>query len=335
MAKNEGKIAWLAVLQGFSMLLVVLGHVTLSDEFMDPRYPLVAAMERVIYSFHMPLFIFVSGWLFALTCLNRNVTYHATMRKKLMRLGIPFLAFTLIAIVAKLALSHWVKRPVDVRELIDTFVLFSSNPLGEMWFIIVLLVLMSLYPVYRWLMRNDALIWGLCGALVIYFVIPEDIRYFQFSRVVRMSVYFISGIICCRYQVVERFASRWYVFCIALLAFVCVNVLQLPADMLHHKAVYVLESLSGIAVSVSLCCVLTSVRPDAFSSFRDWTFQIFLLGIFFQMAVRILYGRVEPLGSWIYPVLFAASVAVGIYLPVMISRVVSSRFPRLRKLLGL
>lgn len=335
MTKNDGKIVWLAVLQGFSMLLVVLGHVTLSNKFLDPQYPLVAAMERVIYSFHMPLFIFISGWLFCLTCLNRDVTYRATMRKKLTRLGIPFLAFTLITIVVKLVLSHWVKRPVDADELIDTFVFFSSNPLGEMWFIIVLLVLMSLYPVYRWLMRNGALLWGLCAAVALYAVMPEDITYFQLSRAVRMSVYFLAGIICCRYQVVERYASRWYVFCIALLLFVCVNVLQLPADMVHHKVLYIVKSLSGICVSVSLCSALASVRPGTFSSFRDWTFQIFLLGIFFQMAVRVLYGHFASVGICMYSVLFAVSVAVGIYLPVMISRVVSARLPRLRKLLGL
>lgn len=335
MVKTDGKIAWLAVLQGFSMLLVVLGHVTLSNEFMDPQSPLTAGMERLIYSFHMPLFIFVSGWLFCLTCLNREVSYRATMRKKLIRLGIPFVAFTLIATVVKLVLSQWVKRPVDARELIDTFVLFRSNPLGEMWFVTVLLVLMTLYPVYRWLMHNGALVWGLCAALALYAVVPDDITYFQFSRVVRMSVYFLAGIICCRYRVVEHYASRWYVFAIALVLFLCINVFELPSGSVHPRILYVAGNVAGIALSVSLCCGLASIRPGAFASFRDWTFQIFLLGIFFQMAVRMLYGRVSGFGDWVYPVLFAVSVAVGIYLPVMIARLVSERVPRLRRLLGL
>lgn len=335
MTKNDGKIAWLAVLQGFSMLLVVLGHVTLSNEFMDPRSPLTAAMERVIYSFHMPLFIFVSGWLFCLTCLSRDVSYRATMRKKLIRLGIPFAGFTLIATVVKLVLSQWVRRPVDSRELIDTFVLFSSNPLGEMWFIIVLLILMTFYPVYRWLMRNDALIWGLCGALALYAVVPDDITYFQLSRVIRMSVYFMAGIICCRYSVIERYASRWYVFAVALMAFLCINIMELPDGTVHPRILYVAGSAAGIAVSVSLCCGLAAIRPGAFGSFRDWTFQIFLMGIFFQMAVRLLYGKIGGTVSWAYPVLFAISVAAGIYLPVMIARFVSARLPFVRRLIGL
>lgn len=335
MTKKDSKIAWLAVLQGFSMLLVVIGHVTLSNEFMDPHTPIIAAMERIIYSFHMPLFIFISGWLFCLTCLNRDVSYRGTMRKKLIRLGIPFLAFTLATMVIKLVLSQWVRRPVDTQELINTFILFSSNPLGEMWFIIVLLILMTLYPVYRWLMRNKFLVWGLCGALALYAVAPEDITSFQLSRVIRMSVYFVAGIICCHYRIVERYASRWYVFACTLAAFLCINVMELPVGSLHPRIMYVAGSLSGIALSLSLCCGLASLRPGLFGSFRDWTFQIFLLGIFFQMAVRLLYGRIAGAGEWVYPLLFAVSVTAGIYLPVMIARLVSERFPRVRKLLGL
>ena len=66
------RINWLSVLQGWSMLLVVIGHVTLTNVFQDPETPVSAEIERIIYSFHMPLFMFISGFLFYLTKIGRN-----------------------------------------------------------------------------------------------------------------------------------------------------------------------------------------------------------------------------------------------------------------------
>ena len=72
---EKKKIEWLSILQGFSMLLVVIGHVSLTNVPRDPTTPVATCIERVIYSFHMPLFIFISGWLFYYTCLRKKKGY--------------------------------------------------------------------------------------------------------------------------------------------------------------------------------------------------------------------------------------------------------------------
>lgn len=149
------KIEWLSVLQGFSMLLVVIGHVTLTNVPGDPATPIATGIERTIYTFHMPLFIFISGWLFYFTCIGREKPFRDMLVSKLKRLAIPFLAFTIIAMVLKLAFPQLMHRVVDVEEIINTFVFFRSNPLGEMWFVIVLFELMLMYPVYKFITRNS------------------------------------------------------------------------------------------------------------------------------------------------------------------------------------
>lgn len=219
---RQGRIAWLAVLQGFSMLLVILGHISLSNTFRDPAHPVAAALERIIYSFHMPLFIFISGWLFGLTCLGRDSSYRDVMSKKFKRLGIPFLFFTLIALGVKLALSQFVNRPVDGTEIINTLLL-SSNPLYEMWFVVVLVVLMAIYPVYRFLLRHSALIWLLCASIALYVLVPVDTDVLQLRRAVRLLPYFVAGILAWRYEIVDRYGDRWYVAAGASVLFVIFN----------------------------------------------------------------------------------------------------------------
>ena len=176
MAENNKKIEWLAVLQGFSMLLVVIGHVDLTNKGYDADYPIASAIHAVIYSFHMPLFIFISGWLFYYTCIKRAKPYKDMLKSKAKRLLVPFFAFTVVTMALKMALPQLMKRAVDWEEIINTFILFRSNPLGEMWFIVVLFELMLLFPVYKMIAENRvSAIIGLGGGIFNKHVYPFNI----------------------------------------------------------------------------------------------------------------------------------------------------------------
>ena len=48
---------------------------SLTGIFENPQTPVSATIERVIYSFHMPLFMFISGFLFYFTKISRDLAY--------------------------------------------------------------------------------------------------------------------------------------------------------------------------------------------------------------------------------------------------------------------
>ena len=172
---EKKKIDWLSVLQGFSMLLVIIGHVVLTNVPGDATTPIATGIGRIIYSFHMPLFIFISGWLFYYTCIGRDKPYKEMLVSKAKRLAIPFFAFTIIAMVLKLAFPQLMHRVVDVEEIVNTFLFFRSNPLGEMWFVIVLFELMLLYPIYKLIINNSfSAILGLGGAILTSNFFPNN-----------------------------------------------------------------------------------------------------------------------------------------------------------------
>ncbi|ROT03695.1 hypothetical protein ED388_12660 [Muribaculaceae bacterium Isolate-007 (NCI)] len=53
-------MGYIDCLKGFAIFLVVLGHVVQNYNLMD------SWIFRIIYSFHMPLFMFMSGYCFDL-----------------------------------------------------------------------------------------------------------------------------------------------------------------------------------------------------------------------------------------------------------------------------
>ena len=140
---KEAKIYWISILQGWSMLLVVIGHVTLTNIFENPATPISAEVERIIYGFHMPLFMFISGGLLYYTKIRKDKKYVVTIRDKAKRLLIPFIFFTLVTFVLKYIFNPLMKRPVELsfKQIINSVLYPASNPLGEMWFIITLFII--------------------------------------------------------------------------------------------------------------------------------------------------------------------------------------------------
>jgi fucose 4-O-acetylase-like acetyltransferase len=88
--KNEtsaDRIAWIDVVRGLGILLVVLGH-------LETGFP-----ERIIYAFHMPLFFFLSGYVHKVQ--NKYGTF---LQKRAIHLLVPYVVFLLL--LAPLELHH-------------------------------------------------------------------------------------------------------------------------------------------------------------------------------------------------------------------------------------
>ncbi len=326
---SKQKITWLQVLQGWSMLLVVIGHVTLTDIFQNPETPVSAAIEQIIYSFHMPLFMFISGFLFYLTKIKKEVPYRLVVTDKLKRLGIPYLFFTIFTLGVKFLLAPFVKRPVSLsfEQLINSSLYPGSNPLSEMWFIATLFIIMLSYPLLKAMIADGmkiALLLAIGVCLNLFF--PDDIPLLCLSNVAYMFLFFCLGILCCQYNL-TRFADNLTGLVLSLLLFITASLLpDTPALILN---------LLGILFSLSLCLNLSKIIPQLFSSFRDYTFQIFLLGIFPQMAIRILYRQL-PQSEWSYWGLYLTSILLGIYIPILIAKIIERiKYPIIRRCFGL
>ena len=306
------RINWLSVLQGWSMLLVVIGHVTLTNVFQNPETPVSAEIERIIYSFHMPLFMFISGFLFYLTKIGRDKGYAETIGDKAKRLLIPYAAFTCVTFFLKYAFNPLMRRPVDFSwsEILD-IITFKSNPLAEMWFVSTLFVLFLFFPVYKWSLgsrlRSGVVF---CAALLIYFFFPKDIELFCISYASSYLLFFYTGIL------VSKYGGGKFLDNPALLS--CCTALMVFCSL--FPGIPLLNIFVGIFFSLTLCIFLSRRFPGLFGSFREYTFQIFLMGIFFQMAIRFAYARLGM--DCLYWPLYVVSILLALYMPVLISRVI-------------
>ena len=174
------------------MLWVVIGHSPLSvtafaSSFDADCHECALFLKKVAYSFHMPLFIMISGYLFYITRIDKGASYRKTLTDKFKRLGIPYLFFTVFAFFLKVYVGG-VERPVtlSLKSFVSAFVRPFEGPLQEMWFVAVVLLYFSLLEVYRRILKNNWLsLLCLCCAAGLFFIPVGDMSgVFAFNRAV-------------------------------------------------------------------------------------------------------------------------------------------------------
>src|SRR5574344_541626 len=117
---KQNEIVWLSVLQGFAMLLVVIGHVFHGEASFSWEY----GLQNVIYSFHMPLFMCISGYLFYVTAIKKQKNFGKILKTKATRILVPYFVLSLLTLCIKAPFSAYMRRSAELslRQLIDTFI---------------------------------------------------------------------------------------------------------------------------------------------------------------------------------------------------------------------
>jgi len=124
-----GRLKYLDVAKGIGILLVIIGHcIPDASTPSGISEPIFAAMFKVIYSFHMPLFFFISGFLTRPMNNRREL-----LKKRAQRLLVPYFFVGLTYLPFKMLLSNFANAPYDLGNLWKIF--FGVNPDGELWFL--------------------------------------------------------------------------------------------------------------------------------------------------------------------------------------------------------
>ena len=122
-----GRLNWIDALKGWGIFLVTFGH-------LRPWLPL----ETHIYSFHMCLFFFISGYLF-----RDSYDLPDYIMKRVKGILIPFLLWDLLATIENIGEGH------SVRESLGRFLVIDGMPCWDapIWFLLILFIVEAAYAV--------------------------------------------------------------------------------------------------------------------------------------------------------------------------------------------
>lgn len=136
------RIVWIDIAKGIGIILVVLGHVNYVS---DLDYNII----RVVYMFHMPLFFFLSGYLY-----KKNTDTKGLVKNKFQQLMVPyFVSLFVLAPFSPMLKELYVSSDVTFIMIVEVIgkLLFGGcylyDEVGILWFLPVMFFTQIVYSV--------------------------------------------------------------------------------------------------------------------------------------------------------------------------------------------
>lgn len=305
MRKRLNQISFLSV---YAMILVVIGH---SDITLDYKELWIF---KWIYTFHMPLFFLISGFLFVYTNPEEKMKKMSPRQfvvNKMERLLLPFIFINSIIFVTKalIANKEQMQHPISFSfpSYVDSMLF---HPIGYMWFLPALFVIFMLFILLKRSIYSKYFPVITIVLFILNFVVPE-ISFFKISDAIHFSGYFALGILYCQYKkCIDEFLLKYRY--VALPFFFI-----LSAILIDNKLI---AALVGIAFSLVLSLVFEHRCGEGIIKLSGYTYTIFLLSYFPQMFIRGPIAHAFP-GINQY-ILSVVSALVGFFIPVLIGEIV-------------
>ena len=179
--------------KGLAILLVVFGHLVARTT--PPGAHWYDALRIAVYLFHMPLFMYLSGYVTFLSGAARTplADWPLLVRRRTARLLLPFALFGLAILCGKLVVARY--APVDnvppgiVAGLRDLVWTTHHSPAQSVWYIAVLFAFCIATPPLLALDRRRVLL--VVAAVVLYLLpLPQSL---YLNRVGTYFLFFVAG----------------------------------------------------------------------------------------------------------------------------------------------
>ncbi len=269
------RIKWIDILKGIGIISVVLGHSGLSDMLHD-----------VLYWFHMPLFFFVSGYLY-----NKNKFDYL---KKIKSFMIPYFSFYILITLIRITAGS-----LTFQSVIDEhFWLYLKGGeyikgyYGVFWFVTVLLATTIIYHLLQKYIKYSLIIHIL---MVIFYILAyynailykELEVYWDLNVVLIAIVYYHIGYLYKQHQeIIHKKIYIVFLFSIIIVSGLLYKVLyegyvyklSLKYQVYNHFGWDVIVPIAILVLLIALCILLSKSE-----------FLIKFIGAFGASSMTIMY----------------------------------------------
>ena len=293
----EGKMERNALvdrLKGYACFLVLFGHVIRGVRSAGIPVPqFFVGMELFIWSFHVSLFLFLSGVVYKLTGeWHSHKTKHKFILHKLLNLGIPYVVFSAVYI----AINSMVGEVNTQSSLIDILFIWKT-PVAQNWFLYALFFLFFIWTALSGILKNWQI--ALLTLIIGYGVPLLGGTLGCFEVVFYSSLAFGIGTFV-NFEILTK-ARPWFKWLIVLLHLMAGATL-IYLNRIEAPFFKEFMLIFGIYASVLFISMLQKFKPLAnFLGFMNrYSFQIYLLHTIFTAGVRIVLLRLNFTQWWIH-----------------------------------
>lgn len=287
------------VMYTIGFVLVLIGH-SHSDDWDQFQNTILGGTINFIYTFHMPLFFFIAGFLFLNSDRLKNDGFIKWIKDKFVRLLVPYFFWSLIAMAPKYYLEN--KSMAGFGKFVAEF---AVNPRagvwGHFWFLPVLFMAYAIFGIGKTLIKNDkCFVYGSFAAFAIFYFMPVKTNILALADLSSYLVFFAVGMIVNRqHALLEKInvgSCRWKPACCMFTVLVCVLLTNLAR---RSRIFGLLVPLLMIAACWLAATMIKGGKPTLWVGTHNFTLYIF--SWFFQATALAVCEKMSM--GWI-PIFF-------------------------------
>ena len=281
-------------LKGYACFLVLFGHVIRGIRTAGIPIPnFFEGMEMLIWSFHVALFLFLSGVVYKLTGEWKNYkTRLKFILHKLMGLGIPYVVFSIVYI----SINSFVGEANSQSSFTDILYIWKT-PVAQYWYLYALFFLFCIWAVLSAFLKN----WQITIlTLVIGYGVPLLGGTLGCFEVVFYSALAFGVGTFVNFKELSK--PKTYFKVIIVLLHLTAGIVFVLLNKIESAFIKEFMILFGIYASILFISMLQNCKMIArFLGFMNkYSFQIYLLHTIFTAGIRVILLRMNIVQWWIH-----------------------------------
>lgn len=284
----------------------------------------------------MPLFVFISGYLFTNSIIknadrperNSFLGKNGFLIKKTLRLMVPYIVISSLVFIPKVYLSRFSLRPValSLNSYIEMLIFPGKNVIIFFWFLPTIFII-SIFSFFLWkyfLVKSDSGKWAICVLFFLgltFFNPFEPIKILNISGVAHYFFYFILGISFHIYEKeISGFLFTKYNIKIIILLTIHLAVVYFSIASPAYDKIIIFVAVIGIIESIILGHLYILHDLKFLNHLNGSTYSIFLFSWFPQVIIQFFILKYISV-PWYFSSI--VSTIFGIYLPFMFFRLLN------------
>lgn len=319
--KVNNRIEWIDACKGFAIILVILGHI--ADGYLGAKtFPankgVLQAIYNCMYAFHMPLFFFLSGFLFCKAYCMNTKNIKSRFSKQCLNIVWIYLIFSVVQWCFKMYFADSVNKSFSVRDL----ELILIKPMKPYWYLYVLFFYYIIYHLCYKKIRTDILviasfIIGIAGSFITVKLI------FPVYELTYYAVFFALGMYYADSEKVRALTVKFFNKYIYLLILVLISISTLVYTAYNGLASnYPVKFLTAFICMVTTILVFENIimlgRNKFFELCGRYSLEIYVIHCFITAGNRVILPK---LGITYFALAFIINLIMAIFIPILISLV--------------
>jgi fucose 4-O-acetylase-like acetyltransferase len=322
--KLKNRADWVDYGKGIGIILVVYAHL-LSSGFhagLDIPERFFLLSDSIVYSFHMPLFFFLSG-LFVEGSFQKRGTRNYLF-DKFSHIAYPYLIWSVLQVGVEVIFSSQTQKGAVLTDLLA----IPYKPWGQFWFVYALFLMHITYTIFSYFGKYSTALLFIIGSGL--FFIPSHsplMGLFGFSM---HLIFFVGGIAFRKYfiNVGELNAPFWAV----ILLFITftgsayfifeklIEPVRITTGAQAHPFYFLYLAVVGMAFCICLSQYLSKKNGFQFLQILGvYSLQIYLVHMLAGAGLRMILLNVFGIHNWVFHIM--AGVSFALITPIVLQKI--------------